>query len=145
MLTIENPATFAAEAGFQGERAVYTWRRRMKSLRDFGFITTKSGASGEFHYVLLLNPNVAVEALHRRNLVPTSLYGRFVERVADIGAFGEIEAIRTYWKAQEELAAAAQAATNAKPETAATKGRSPRKPSTARRPATARAANNPKA
>ncbi len=32
LVIIENPATFAAEAGFKDERAVDTWRRRMKRL-----------------------------------------------------------------------------------------------------------------
>lgn len=45
-LTIENPATFAAEAGFQGERAVDTWRKRMKRLRELSMIQTKPGPSG---------------------------------------------------------------------------------------------------
>ena len=56
VITIENPSTFAAEAGFLGERAVDTWRRRMKKLRELNFIMTKPGASGEFHYVMLTNP-----------------------------------------------------------------------------------------
>lgn len=50
LVTIENPAIFASEAGFSGERAVDTWRKRMKQLRDLWFIVTKPGASGEFHY-----------------------------------------------------------------------------------------------
>ena len=64
-LTIEAPATFAAEAGFDGERAVDTWRRRMRTLRDLGFIDAKKGPTGDFHYVLLLNPNVGIEKLNR--------------------------------------------------------------------------------
>ena len=55
LLTIDSPNVFATEAGFEGERAVDTWRRRMRSLRDLGFIETKEGSTGDFHYVLLLN------------------------------------------------------------------------------------------
>lgn len=98
LLTIENPATFATEAGFGGERAVDTWRKRMKRLRELGMIRTKEGASGDFHYVLLLNPNVGVEAMRQEKRISDGLYGRFLDRMAEVGAFGEIEGIREYWK-----------------------------------------------
>lgn len=101
LITIENPATFAAEAGFLGERTVDTWRRRMKMLRELSFILTKPGASGDFHYVLLLNPNAAMELMYSKGQIQNGLYSRFIDRLSEIGAFGEIEAIREYWKTQE--------------------------------------------
>lgn len=112
LVTIENPMTFACEAGFVGERAVDTWRKRMKKLRELFFIVTKPGPSGEFHYVLLINPNVALERLRASGLVQDGLYARFLDRVADIGAFGEIEAFREHRKAE---AVAAQATNTAPP------------------------------
>ncbi len=113
LVTIENPATFAAEAGFSGERAVDTWRKRMKRLRDLSFIQTKSGPSGEFHYVLLQNPNVVVEYLWRNAKVQDGLYARFRDRLIEVGGFGDIETIDKHWvdeaakKAAEEKAKAA--------------------------------------
>lgn len=115
VITIENTSTFAAEAGFLGERAVDTWRRRMRKLRELNFIATKPGASGEFHYVMLTNPNAAVEWMRESGLVQDGLYSRFIERLPEIGAHGEIEAVREYWKAlkdAEHAAAAAEAAKN---------------------------------
>jgi hypothetical protein len=106
LITIENPGTFAAEAGFVGERAVDTWRRRMKRLRELSFIQTKPGASGEFHYVLLLNPNASVLWMREKGLVQDLLHSRFVERLIEVGAFGEIEAVQAVWKAQRETAQA---------------------------------------
>lgn len=110
LVTIENPMTFACEAGFVGERAVDTWRKRMKKLRELFFIATKPGPSGEFHYVLLINPNVALERLRASGLVQDGLYARFIDRVTDIGAFGEIEAIREHWNAETAAAQATNAA-----------------------------------
>jgi hypothetical protein len=110
LVTIENAATFASEAGFIGERAVDTWRRRMKRLRELWFIQTKPGPSGEFHYVLLLNPNAAMEWMRTANLIQDGLYGRFIDRVIEVGAYGEIEAVREHWK---QLAATQAAATAA--------------------------------
>ena len=107
LITIENPVIFASEAGFVGERAVDTWRRRMKRLRELGFISTKPGASGEFHYVLLLNPNAAMEWMRASGFMQDLLYARFIERAVDVGAFGEIEAIREYMKVEQAAATAA--------------------------------------
>lgn len=101
LVTIENPAIFASEAGFLGERAVDTWRRRMKKLRELNFILTAKGPSGDFHYVLLLNPNVGVEWMRVHSLVQDVVYSRFIDRVADIGAYGEIEQIRAFWQNQQ--------------------------------------------
>lgn len=109
LLIVENPATFAAETGFTGERSVDTWRKRMKTLRELEFIRTKPGASGEFHFILLLNPNIAVERMHVKGLVKDGLYGRFLERVADVGAAGDWPAYQEAREAAKEKAAAAAA------------------------------------
>jgi len=109
VITIENTSTFAAEAGFIGERAVDTWRRRMKKLRELNFITTKPGASGEFHYVMLLNPNAAVHWMRTANLIQDGLYGRFIDRLADIGAYVDIETLIEYWREQHDAKVAAEA------------------------------------
>lgn len=108
LVTIESPAVFATEAGFSGQRAVDSWRRRMRRLAELGLIMTKPGAAGDFHYVLLLNPHWAIERL--RSQVPLSIYNRFVERAMEVGAFGEIEAARQHIVQCEQGGAAAIAA-----------------------------------
>lgn len=107
LIVIENPATFAAEAGYVGERKVDTWRRRMKKLRELGMIATKPGSSGEFHYVLLTNPNTALETMRWNGRVQNEVYGRFIDRLAEVGAIGEIEALKEFW--QQDAAAKAAA------------------------------------
>ena len=109
LVTIENPATFASEAGFYGERAVDTWRRRMKRLRELNLIHSKPGPTGDFHFVLLLNPNAAMEWMRGSGLVQDGLYGRFLDRLIAVGGYGELEMIRGYW----EQIRAAQATTQA--------------------------------
>jgi len=112
LVTIESPGVFAAESGFTGLRAVDSWRRRMRKLVELGFIATKPGASGDFHYVLLANPHWAIEWWqHRFKDIPASIYNRFVERAMDVGAFGEIETVRGHivrW--EQETAASASSA-----------------------------------
>lgn len=117
LVIIENPATFAAEAGFSGERAVDTWRRRMKRLHELKFIAAKKGPAGDFSYVLLQNPNVAFEWMRQNGLVQDELYGRFLIRVTDVGGLSEVEAIRAAWVAERaesaELATASASSTPA--------------------------------
>lgn len=87
---IESEAVFAAEAGFDGKRAVDTWRRRMRVLRDLQFIQTSAGLTSEFQYVLLLNPNAALQRLRSVGKVQKNLYSSFVDRMNAIGAQGDI-------------------------------------------------------
>lgn len=110
LVVIENPATFAAEAGFTGTRAVDTWRRRMKKLKELQFLIPKKGASGDFHYILLLNPNVAVQYLRQKKRVQDDLYGRFQDRLAEVGASAELDAYSAFCEARARDLAAAQAA-----------------------------------
>ena len=107
LVMVENPATFAVETGFTGERAIDTWRKRMRRLRELGFIRTKPGPSGEFHFILLLNPNVAVELMRQKGLVQDGLYSRFIERAADVGAASDWQAHMAALKEAEEKATAA--------------------------------------
>ncbi|PKI25670.1 hypothetical protein [Pseudomonas monteilii] len=109
LVIIESQATFAGEAGFTGSRAVDTWRRRMKILKEHGFIDTRKGTSGEFHYVLLLNPNVALERMHALGHVSTDVYSRFTERLSEIGGYGDVTTIREFWHRENEAKALAEA------------------------------------
>lgn len=84
LVVIENPAAFAAESGFTGERALTTWRQRMRTLQELGFIDSKDGASGPFHYVLLRNPHTVARKLKDR--VQDGLFRQLLDRAFDIGA-----------------------------------------------------------
>lgn len=86
-VTIQKPRQMALESGFSGQRAENTWRERMKRLEELGFIRSEEGATGNFHYVLLLNPYSVVKELYenRKYDVPTVLYNTLVDRVDEIG------------------------------------------------------------
>ena len=78
----------AFSAGYTGQRAVTTWRDRMRRLRDLGFIAVESGSSGEFSYALLWNPHLIVEKHHEEKTIGfhLNLYNTLIERMLDIGA-----------------------------------------------------------
>jgi hypothetical protein len=55
-IEVRSDKDMAFASGFDGERAVRTWRDRMKRLKADGFIDYLPGPNGEITYVLLLNP-----------------------------------------------------------------------------------------
>jgi hypothetical protein len=107
LVTIENQAVFAAEAGFRGLRAVDTWRKRMKVLRDLGFIVPQKGQMGDFHHVMLINPIAGVERMYQEGKVHRDLYDRFITRLEDTGAYGQLTAFQDAWRAERDAKAAA--------------------------------------
>lgn len=86
-ITIQKPRQMALEAGFSGQRAENTWRERMKKIEELGFIRSIEGATGVFHYVLLLNPYEVVKKLNENEKydVPSVLYHTLIDRVEEIG------------------------------------------------------------
>ena len=87
IISIQKPHQMALESGFAGQRALSTWRDRMKRLEELGFIKSAKGASGDFHYVVLLNPYLAVKNLNegKEYEIPADLYNTLLERVEEIG------------------------------------------------------------
>lgn len=112
LVTIENPSIMASEAGFSGLRKVDSWRRRMGVLKDLGLLYAKPGSAGDFHYVLLTNPNWFVQWRHKLfKDVPNALYVKFMDRISEVGAFSEITAVNGHIERWQKESAAADAAT----------------------------------
>lgn len=84
LVVVDSPAALAAESGFTGERAVSTWRGRMRTLHELGFIDCRQGATGPYHYVLIKNPHSVAKQL--KGEIPESLYRQLLDRALDIGA-----------------------------------------------------------
>jgi hypothetical protein len=86
ILIIDTPKALAFESGFLSSRGESNWRERMKKLKELGFIDSKPGTSGEFHYVLLYNPHKVVRRLRADNRIDDRLYNPLYERALDVGA-----------------------------------------------------------
>lgn len=82
---IRNPKEFAFESGFSGSRAESVWKIRMRRLEELGFIMTKPGLAGDFHYVLLMNPIKVIEHLYKDKPIDIS-YSTLIGRLVQIGA-----------------------------------------------------------
>ncbi|WP_348647836.1 hypothetical protein [Rhizobium leguminosarum] len=54
----------AFHSGFTGQRAVRTWKMRLKILASLGFIQLADGANGDCSYALILNPYLVIKKLY---------------------------------------------------------------------------------
>lgn len=82
---IRNPKELSYESGFNGPRAESVWKSRMRKLEELGFIKTKPGLAGEFHYVLLLNPIQVIENIYSKNTDDIA-YKALLSRLVHVGA-----------------------------------------------------------
>ncbi|MGH7093036.1 MAG: hypothetical protein ACREFB_05825 [Stellaceae bacterium] len=85
-LILNRPDEMAFHAGFFGQRAVRTWKDRVKRLRDLGFIDVKSGPVGELSYALFWNPYHVVRKHYEAGRVIEAKWHALVVRANEIGA-----------------------------------------------------------
>lgn len=85
LVEIRNPREIAFESGFSGPRGETTWRSRMRRLQELGFIMSKAGLTGEFQFVLLLNPIQVIEKLYLDQSKDVA-YNTLLSRMAQVGA-----------------------------------------------------------
>lgn len=88
MLTIENEAVYAIEAGYIGERNVTTWRTHMRVLQELGFIDAREGAYGPYNFVLIYNPYLVLKRL--KDKIASGAYQLLVQRAIEIGADSDL-------------------------------------------------------
>lgn len=86
VVIIENEYELATEAGFTGERRVYTWRDRIKQLIKLNFIEVKGGPKGPYQYVLIINPYHVLCDHKEAGHIQNQYWLSFLERAEEIGA-----------------------------------------------------------
>ena len=87
-VTLSRSKEIAFHAGFDGQRGERTWRSKMQSLADLGFIEVQTGPSGSMSYALILNPYLVIRRLHECKTpgLREDKYNALVERAGEIGA-----------------------------------------------------------
>lgn len=87
LVPLTNVEDLAFHSGFSGQRAVRTWRERMQSLVDWGFIRVVSGARGAFSNAVIMNPHFVIRRLHAQNTpeITQAAYLSLVERANEVG------------------------------------------------------------
>jgi len=88
LVTLSKQEELAFHAGFTGQRAVTTWRDRLRSIAQLGFIETKPGPAGELSYALLVNPYQVIKKHHghKHSGITEAAYNALQQRAIDIGA-----------------------------------------------------------
>lgn len=85
-IEIKSPDEMAFESGYSGQRAVSTWKARMKILSNLGFIDAKEGASGQYNYVLLKNPYMVIKEHYKNKKIQEGKYNALFARAQEVGA-----------------------------------------------------------
>jgi len=88
LVTLTRQEELAFHAGFSGQRALTTWRDRVRTLAELGFIETKPGPSGNLSYALILNPYQIIKKHHSKTHsgITEAAYNALQQRAIDIGA-----------------------------------------------------------
>jgi len=86
MVVVDNEYELATEAGFSGERRVYTWRDRIKQLKQLGFVDVKPGPKGSYQFILIFNPYHVLEDINGKGQIQEQYWMAIIERTEEIGA-----------------------------------------------------------
>lgn len=86
-LTLNRPEEMAFHAGFEGQRALRTWKDRVQRLADLGFIGLKPGPLGDLSYAIFYNPYHVVKRAHLAGKVQEKKWQALVIRANEVSAF----------------------------------------------------------
>jgi hypothetical protein len=102
-LTLNRPEELAFHSGFFGQRAVRTWRERVRRLANLKFIDIKSGPMGELSYALFWNPYHVIREHHAQGMVQESKWSALVVRANEIGSTDIDQKFEPPTSTQDEL------------------------------------------
>ncbi|MGP5327834.1 hypothetical protein [Vreelandella titanicae] len=83
-LEIRDKEDLAYEAGFSGQRAIYSLSQRIRKLQELGFIKTKQKGNNEFQYIMIVNPLSVL--LNKRDEIDPAGFQTLCIRMEEISA-----------------------------------------------------------
>lgn len=86
-LTLNRPEEMAFHAGFEGQRALRTWKDRVQRLADLGFIGLKPGPLGDLSYAVFYNPYHVIKRAYLENKFQEKKWQALVFRANEVEAF----------------------------------------------------------
>jgi hypothetical protein len=86
-LTLNRPEEMAFHAGFEGQRALRTWKDRIQRLANLGFIGVKPGPLGDLSYAVIYNPYHIVKRAYLAGQVHENKWQALAIRTNEVGAF----------------------------------------------------------
>lgn len=87
-VSLQNADDLAFHSGYTGQRAVRSWKERIRELEKLGFIRTAPGTAGNLSHAVILNPHFAIRRLHAAKTpgLTTPAFNALVARAIAIGA-----------------------------------------------------------
>lgn len=86
-LALNRPEEMAFHAGFEGQRALRTWKDRIQRLANLGFIGLKPGPLGDLSYAVIYNPYHVIKRAYLAGQVHENKWQALVIRANEVGAF----------------------------------------------------------
>lgn len=86
-LTLNRPEEMAFHAGFEGQRALRTWKDRVQRLANLGFIGLKPGPLGDLSYAVFFNPYHVVKRAYLDGKVQERKWQALVVRANEVRSF----------------------------------------------------------
>lgn len=86
-LTLNRPEEMAFHAGFEGQRALRTWKDRVNRLAEMGFIGLKAGPIGDLSYAVFYNPYHVVKRAYLAGKVQERKWQALIIRANEIGSY----------------------------------------------------------
>jgi hypothetical protein len=86
-LALNRPEEMAFHAGFEGQRALRTWKDRMQRLAKLGFIAVKPGPLGDLSYAVIHNPYHVIKRAYLAGQVQENKWQALVIRANEVSAF----------------------------------------------------------
>lgn len=86
-ITLNRPDEMAFHAGFEGQRALRTWKDRIGRLADLGFIGVMPGPLGTLSYAVVFNPYHVIKKFYLAGKVHENKWQALVIRANEISAF----------------------------------------------------------
>lgn len=86
-LTLNRPEEMAFHAGFEGQRALRTWKDRVQRLANLGFIGLMPGPLGDLSYAVFYNPYHVIKRAYLAGKVQERKWQALVVRANEVSAF----------------------------------------------------------
>ncbi|MEO4043105.1 hypothetical protein AAFN47_16000 [Hoeflea sp. CAU 1731] len=83
-LTLNRPEEMAFHAGFEGQRALRTWKDRVQRLADLGFIELQVGPLGDLSFAVFYNPYYVVKCAYLEGKVQERKWQALVIRANEL-------------------------------------------------------------
>ena len=86
-IALNRPEEMAFHAGFEGQRALRTWKDRMHRLASLGFIGVMPGPLGDLSYAVVYNPYHVIKRAYLAKQVHENKWQALTIRANEVSAF----------------------------------------------------------